>query len=170
VSYTYTPETIARVCHEANRALQAIQADPGIPVAEPWEDFDGKPGVIAGVLAVLEDGATPEHLHDSWCARKLTDGWVYGPVKDPAAKTHPCLVEYRDLPEEQRRKDVLFEAIVTALSDPAPGTAAPETGTGVTRWRPRLALGRHSRMVRREPGQVPGRRPRHADRADRARH
>ena len=31
-------ETIARVCHEANRALQVAQADPTIPVAAPWDD------------------------------------------------------------------------------------------------------------------------------------
>ena len=28
-------------------------------------------------------------------------------MKDPAAKTHPCMVPYADLPESQRRKDAL---------------------------------------------------------------
>lgn len=31
-------------------------------------------------------------------------------------KTHPCLVEYENLPPEQRAKDHLFKAIVDALA------------------------------------------------------
>lgn len=63
------------------------------------------------------DGATPEDLHQSWCDFKAADGWVYGEVKDAEAKTHPCLVPYEELPEEQRIKDDLFKAVVGALSD-----------------------------------------------------
>jgi hypothetical protein len=37
-------------------------------------------------------------------------------VQDQAAKTHPCLVSFADLPEEQRRKDALLVAIVQALA------------------------------------------------------
>ncbi|WP_202551633.1 RyR domain-containing protein [Streptomyces sp. SID8352] len=70
---------------------------------------------IQGVRKALE-GATPEQLHQDWCDFKTSDGWVYGPVKDEAAKTHPCLMSYRDLPPEQRRKDALFAAIVAALT------------------------------------------------------
>ncbi len=44
-------------------------------------------------------------------------GWRYGLKKDPAAKTHPCLVPYWQLPAEQRRKDGLFAAIVAALTE-----------------------------------------------------
>ncbi|MGI5158428.1 RyR domain-containing protein [Microbispora sp. CA-102843] len=68
-----------------------------------------------GVLRALS-GATPAELHESWRAEKLSAGWVYGPVKDPAA--HPCLVLYEDLPEQQRVKDYLFHAIVRALVAP----------------------------------------------------
>jgi len=54
-------------------------------------------------------------LHESWCDFKRADGWVFGEVKDAGAKTHPCLVPYAELPEEQKIKDHLFSAIVTAL-------------------------------------------------------
>ena len=114
---------IARVCHEANRAVQLIQGDPGIPIAAPWDDFpaDEQAGVINGVDSA-RSGATPEQLHDLWCQEKTAAGWTYGPTKDTAAKTHPCLLPYQDLPDEQRTKDRLFAAIVTALAigaDPA---------------------------------------------------
>lgn len=35
-----TPEQIARVVHEANRAVQIEQNDPTIPVSAPWDETD----------------------------------------------------------------------------------------------------------------------------------
>ncbi|QFY14483.1 hypothetical protein GBF35_25855 [Nonomuraea phyllanthi] len=105
--------TIARVCHEANRVLQIAAGEepsPHWPDAPDWQ----QESAIKGVEAALS-GATPQHLHESWCAAKLADGWTYGPVKDAAARTHPCLVPYGDLPEAQRVKDHLFHAIVRAF-------------------------------------------------------
>lgn len=106
---------IAEVCHEANRALQRIQGDPGVPVAAPWADFHDKAVVIEGVVLAI-DGATPEELHEGWVAAKLADGWSYGEVKDVEAKTHPCIADYDALPREQRAKDDLFQGIVRALA------------------------------------------------------
>lgn len=109
---------IARVCHEANRALQRLHGDPGIPVAPPWDDFPPaeQAGVVEGVAAA-RDGASPEVLHELWCRTKRRDGWRYGPVKDPEQLLHPCLVAYDELPPEQRAKDALFHAVVGALAD-----------------------------------------------------
>lgn len=53
--------------------------------------------------------------HNAWMADKVADGWIYGPVKDATAKTHPCLVSFGELPEFQQKKDALFCAIVDAL-------------------------------------------------------
>ena len=58
----------------------------------------------------------PEQQHEAWREDKRRDGWVYGVVKDPAAKTHPCMVPYADLPESQRRKDALYLAVVRAMA------------------------------------------------------
>ena len=112
-----SPEEIARVCHEANRALRAALGDDSQPswaTAPDWQ----VDSVIAGVLAVLGNLAmTPEQLHAEWAARKRAEGWTWGEVKDAEAKTHPCLVEnYADLPPEQRAKDYLFGAIVRAMT------------------------------------------------------
>lgn len=61
------------------------------------------------------DGATPEQLHDAWCEFQKADGWVLGETKDVVAKTHPCLVQYDQLPAEQRNKDQFFIAVVESL-------------------------------------------------------
>lgn len=108
------PEIIARVIHEANRALQQALQDPA-----PSPSYDDAPDwqllpLREGVSAAL-DGVTPQELHEQWMGDKFANGWRYGPVKDAEAKTHPCLVPYDDLPTEQRAKNDLFLAIVGAL-------------------------------------------------------
>lgn len=103
---------IARVCHEANRAYcLSIGDDSQVAwdVAPIWQ----RDSAIAGVAFRLDHAtALPSAQHDAWCAAKWADGWKHGTVKDATAKTHPCLVPYDQLPEEQRRKDALFQAIV----------------------------------------------------------
>ncbi|WP_331723363.1 RyR domain-containing protein [Streptomyces atratus] len=113
-----TPEEIARVCHEANRAWQLVTGDPSPspewPDAPDWQ----RASAVAGVRHA-QSGASAEQLHAAWCEDKDSDGWRYGPAKDEVARTHPCLVPYSDPPDEQRRKDHLFAAIVAALTEGA---------------------------------------------------
>lgn len=106
-------EDIARICHEANRALQIIQGDPA--PSPTWDDAPEwqRTSAVEGVAQALA-GKGPEELHESWCEFKRTDGWVFGEAKDVDAKTHPCLVAYEDLPAEQQLKDHVFGAIVEA--------------------------------------------------------
>ena len=47
--------------------------------------------------------ARMEHLR--WCAEKWLDGWQKGPVKDERERTHPNLVPWEELSEEDRDKD-----------------------------------------------------------------
>jgi hypothetical protein len=111
----YTEEEIARVCHEANRALQYIQNDP-CP-SQPWDavtDFR-REATIQGVREVLM-GLSPRQLHGKWCEAYWENDWVYGPVKDSVKRTHPCLVEFDELPEAQKDKDRLFQLVVVALT------------------------------------------------------
>ena len=109
---------IARVVHEANRALQVEQDDPTIPVSRAWDDLDDetKLSAIEGVRGVLA-GNTPEESHAGWVDFKLDHGWVRGPVKDELLRQHPLLVPYDELPESQQVKDELFVAIVTVLKE-----------------------------------------------------
>jgi hypothetical protein len=115
IDRAYTQEQIARVCHESNRALQAVQGDPAPSPA--WDEAPEwqRASAIEGVAKAIA-GATPEQLHESWVESKRADGWTYGEVKDADTKTHPCLVPYDELPEGQRVKDLVFARIVAALA------------------------------------------------------
>lgn len=104
--------TIARVCHEANRALCVSQGDTS---QSAWEDAPDwqRASCVSGVKVALEKlYADTDESHDHWMATKLRDGWRYGPVKDVEKKEHPCLLPSRFLPAEQRVKDEVFTAIV----------------------------------------------------------
>lgn len=122
----------ARAAHEANRAYCDSIGDHS-QVA--WEDAPQwqRDSAISGVHGVIA-GNTPEQSHESWLKHKTADGWVYGEAKDAVAKTHPCMVPYADLSEEQRAKDTLFVSTVRrSLGLPlACDTFVPDSYEGVT--------------------------------------
>ena len=109
-------ENIAKVCYEANRAYCAALGDFSHPMWVMAPDW-AKETNIKGVQFHLDNpNSKPEDSHRSWCHEKVKTRWVYGKVKDPEKKTHPCLVLFDKLPEEQQKKDTLFLSIVRALS------------------------------------------------------
>ena len=55
------------------------------------------------LLALTEKLA--ENAHDLWALQRMGTGWTYGPARDDAAKHHPCLVPYSDLPEAEKEYD-----------------------------------------------------------------
>jgi len=110
----YSDDQIARVIHEANRALQYIQNDNAPSVPWECETSEIKDNVIIGVRNARH-GMTPEQHHESWVADKRAHGWKYGAEKDSEKKTHPCLVPFNQLPKYQQDKDRLFIAIVQSL-------------------------------------------------------
>ncbi len=106
---------IAEVCHEVNRAYCAALGDHSQPVWPEAPDWQVN-SAVAGVKFIRDNpNAPPSASHESWLAEKTRDGWSYGPVKDPEAKTHPCFVPYDELPVEQKAKDYIFGAIVRAM-------------------------------------------------------
>jgi|ERR1044072_3709428 hypothetical protein len=107
-----TVADIAKICHEANRAYCVGIGDHSQKSWEEAEQYQ-RESAVKGVQFRLNNPTAPQSAqHDAWAKDKLADGWVYGEVKDPITKTHPCLVTYDQLPEEQRRKDALFQAVV----------------------------------------------------------
>lgn len=108
---------IAKLTHEANMLYcQSI----GDHSQMPWEQAPGwqRTSAINGVKFHLDNpDAGPDHSHNEWMREKVDAGWVFGEVKDEAAKTHPCLVAYEDLPREQQMKDFLFRNIVHAAAE-----------------------------------------------------
>jgi hypothetical protein len=108
-------ETAAALAHEVNRIWCAMNGDfsqPAWPMAPQWQRDSAWKGVM---YHSANPSAGPEAGHNNWLADKRRDGWVYGAIKDPEAKTHPCMVAFDDLPLDQQIKDRLFKAVVHAV-------------------------------------------------------
>ena len=110
------PLDIARVCHEVNREYCLALGDdsqPTWPEAPQWQ----RDSAMLGVELHLSGEHGPEASHSSWMRQKVAEGWIYGPVKDPLLKQHPCMVSFDELPQAQQAKDYIFRAVVHALRD-----------------------------------------------------
>ena len=46
-----------------------------------------------------------ENVHDVWAVGRISEGWTYGPVKDPEKKKTPLLTAYSELPESEKEYD-----------------------------------------------------------------
>lgn len=110
-------EQVAEICHEANRAYsKSIGEEP----KASWGDSSDaiKKSAIDGVLyRWANPEVSPADMHNNWLAFKQEQGYVYGEKIDNEAKTHPCIVEYSELPEEQKIKDSLFISIVSTFQN-----------------------------------------------------
>lgn len=45
------------------------------------------------------------NVHDNWALGRIKEGWTYGPQRDDKNKKHPCLVDYDELPENEKEYD-----------------------------------------------------------------
>ena len=109
---------IAKIAYEINKAYCESHGD--FSFIHSWEEVPDwqKSTLLAGVHFHLHHPtAGPEASHESWMKHKLQDGWMYGPVKNPDKKEHPCLVPFTSLPVHQQAKDFLFRQIVHSLSE-----------------------------------------------------
>ena len=110
---------IAKICHEANKAYCEGIGDNSQKNWNNAPDWQKK-SAEDGVRFNLENPDAPASaVHDSWLDSKRKDGWVYGKYKDAQKKTHPCILPYEELPDNQKRKDKLFKCIVNAFRDPS---------------------------------------------------
>jgi RyR domain len=106
---------LAKVCHEANRAYCASLGDPGQPAFDDAPTWQTRSAISGATDIIVTGRFDPELQHDRWMRQKLEDGWRYGATKDAAEKTHPSLLPYRYLSAEEKGKDRLFAAVVTAI-------------------------------------------------------
>lgn len=111
-----TVEDIAKICHDANRSYCETMDDYSqVPweLAPEWQ----KESAVNGVLYhQSHPDSKPSDSHENWLKEKLENGWKYGKVKDPEKKEHPCIVPYDELPDAQKKKDLLFLSIVRIFS------------------------------------------------------
>lgn len=108
--------SIARVCHEVNKAICEASGDMSQKpwnFAEQWQ----RDSALRGVRFAIDNPEAPASAqHEAWMSDKISDGWKFGSVKDAEAKTHPGIVPYDQLPFEQRVKDHAFRAVVATMN------------------------------------------------------
>ena len=46
-----------------------------------------------------------KNVHEVWAETRIKQGWTYGAERNDELKTHPCLVPYEELPEEEKTYD-----------------------------------------------------------------
>ena len=108
-------EKIASISHEVNRRYCQALGDFSQPAWEDAPDWQ-RDSIISGVMSIASGEITdPGMSHAGWLKQKVQEGWGYGEVKDPEAKTHPCMVQFNDLPTDQRAKDYIFFSLVNEL-------------------------------------------------------
>jgi hypothetical protein len=111
--------SIAKVCHEANRAYCATLGDHSQPSWEDAPDWQRSSALNGVQFHISNPNAGDAASHESWLGEKEAAGWKYGPVKNPETKEHPCFVPFDQLPPEQQAKDRLFRSIVHAMASNA---------------------------------------------------
>jgi hypothetical protein len=103
---TLKPEAVLMCARIVHAVIAAIDEE-----ALSFES--SRESLIAGIERVLErPDETPEENHQAWMEYRAAEGWVYGPFKDEARKTHPCMVPYDQLDRLDKSKDAIFLAVV----------------------------------------------------------
>ena len=46
-----------------------------------------------------------KNVHEVWAESRIEQGWTWGEERNDQRKTHPCLVPYEQLPEEEKDYD-----------------------------------------------------------------
>lgn len=46
-----------------------------------------------------------KNVHEVWAETRINQGWKFGEQRNDELKTHPCLVPYEELPEEEKEYD-----------------------------------------------------------------
>ena len=46
-----------------------------------------------------------KNVHEVWAKARIDQGWTYGPQRNDELKTHPCLIPYELLPDEEKDYD-----------------------------------------------------------------
>lgn len=106
-------ESRAWFIYEAAR-LQAMAVDAPI-VPEPWVEretaFRSQFADVIEMMCGPDRKSSPSELHDDWVEAYEKMGWVYGPVRDSVALTHPDMVPFDDLEQREQDKDAVFLAL-----------------------------------------------------------
>jgi len=108
-------QKIAEVCHAAHQSYRGLINETP---QDKWDNLkpERQAKLVQAVYRVINHpDITQQAQHGEWVKCIVKYGWKYGEVYDEGKKEHPCILPYSLLPENQKKKDALFLAIVNAL-------------------------------------------------------
>ena len=110
---------IAIIAHETNITYCETLGDysqTSWNFCDQWQRDSCMDGVRAIRNGLVKE---PSQSHKNWLKCKEEEGWIYGEKKNTDINvgklTHPCMVPFDELTEEQQMRDHLFYNIVTTL-------------------------------------------------------
>ena len=58
-----------------------------------------------------------ENVHNIWAKGRISEGWIYGKIRNDMCKTTPCLVPYNELPkcEKYYDRNTAIETVKTII-------------------------------------------------------
>ena len=68
------------------------------------QPIDTKDVVLPEELEQLVEEMS-KNVHEVWADTRIQQGWTYGEQRNDELKTHPCLIPYEELPEEEKEYD-----------------------------------------------------------------
>lgn len=73
------------------------------------QQYQPQPIDLSDIELPEELEALTEHLakniHEVWAHARMSQGWTYGKNRNDELKTHPGLIPYEDLTEEEKQYD-----------------------------------------------------------------
>ncbi|MEH6586109.1 MAG: protein kinase [Halioglobus sp.] len=106
------PRALETICLKAMSRDPAQRYTTSLDLARDLEKYAGYeprpidvsmvkvPPMLADLVEQLA-----ENTHDIWALQRYQDGWKLGDVRNDSQKTHPCLVDYGQLPESEKQYD-----------------------------------------------------------------
>lgn len=111
-----TDLVLAKILHGATSQLPRM--DGSKPIS--WDEltFEQRLQAVDAVRDVMHMLAhremTPRDFHIVWELSAKENGWTYGEKYDPIKKTHPSLVDFSELSESEKFKDIIWSSLCSA--------------------------------------------------------
>jgi len=109
---------VAKTVHAVTRAYSYAIGQAELP--PEWEHLPNKEKALSKNLiaeAISHLICTPQELHETWVKEKCERGWIHGLERDYDNKKHPCLVEWAELPEEEKIRDQMIVTLIWELCE-----------------------------------------------------
>lgn len=109
---------MARAVHEINRHYNKLLMDREDPT---WDDLSDeeknrRTELLSETIPDLK-GISAKKMHDMWVKQQAREGWKFGETYDKKKKTHPCIVDWKDLPDLEKAKDAMYLAVIKAMAE-----------------------------------------------------